>query len=167
MLAEKDGTDGSCGGDDTGSSALGQPHFFCLPPPPSLAVSLFGGYGAFVSIQDATGPSCSFLLRHPPFCPRLGDCCCLLRSPNSTDRTRNMPTSSGRPTTREGTRLRKGGRHAGGKGRCRRPVQRRRRWLLRYGTSTPHSLCAVRVTRRQPSLERLKSNDATVSIKRT
>ena len=105
MLAEKDGTDGSCGGDDTGSSALGQPRFFCSPPPPSLAVSLFGGYGAFVSIQDATGPSCSFLLRHPPFCPRLRDCC-LLRSPNSTDRTRNMPTSSGRPTTREGTRLR-------------------------------------------------------------
>ena len=78
---------------------------FVRPPPPSLAVSLFGGYGAFVSIQDATGPSCSFLLRHPPFCPRLRDCC-LLRSPNSTDRTRNMPTSSGRPTTREGTRLR-------------------------------------------------------------
>ena len=44
--------------------------------------------------------------------------------------------------------------------------RRRRRRLLRFGTSTPISLCAIRVTRRPPSLERLESNDTTVSIKR-
>ena len=50
---------------------------------------------------------------------------------------------------------------------ARRLVRRRRRsQLLCFGTTTPISLCAIRVVRRPPSLERLESNDATVSIKR-
>ena len=50
---------------------------------------------------------------------------------------------------------------------ARRLVRRRQqRRLLRFGTSTPISLCAIRITRRTRSLERLESNDTTVSIKR-
>ena len=49
---------------------------------------------------------------------------------------------------------------------ARRLMRRQRRRLLRFGTSTPIFLCAIRITRRPPSLERLESNDTTVSIKR-
>ena len=89
----------------TPAPPLWDEHTSFVRPPPSLTVSLFAGFGAFVSIQDATGPLCSCLSRHPPCCPRKRNCC-LLRSPYSTNRTRNVPTISGRPTTREGTRLR-------------------------------------------------------------